>query len=166
MKLLFASLLLLTSIPALAQNVDDLYRQACGPKDTAFQVDHVQHPPAASPEPGKALVYFIQKESSRGIVTRVGLDGTWGGVILDNSYIPVSVSPGEHHLCAATQNRQNPDPVFAHFTAESGHVYYFLVRVTAADIGSTFTMELAPADRDEATYRIASEPRSVSKPKP
>src|SRR5580658_9737890 len=67
MRIVFAPLLLIASIPALAQSADVLYSQACGPKDANFAVEQVKGQPPASPDPGKALVYVIQKESSRGI---------------------------------------------------------------------------------------------------
>jgi len=166
MRIIFASVLLITFIPALAQSADALYGQACGPKDASFVVDQVKGQAPASPAPGKALVYVIQKESSRSIFTRIGLDGSWGGVIQDNSFIPISVSPGEHHLCAATQDRKHPEAELVHFKAEAGKVYFYLVRVTAADVGNGFTMAFDAVDRDEALYLIASYPQSVAKPKP
>ena len=166
MRIVLASVLLLTSIPALAQNADVLYGKACGPKDAGFAVEQVKGQPAASPAPGKALVYVIQKESSRGIFTRVGLDGSWGGAIQGNSFIPLSVNPGEHHLCAATQDRKHPEAELVHFKAEAGKVYFYLVRVTADDVGNGFTMAFDAVDRDEALYLIASDPQSVAKPKP
>ena len=166
MKMMLASALLFIAIPALAQSTDALYNQACGPKDKNFQVEHEQKRPPTSPDPGKALVYIIQKDSLRRVITRIGLDGSWGGVVQDNSYIPLSVEPGEHHLCAATQNEKHPEAEFAHFTAEAGKVYFYLIRGTAADVGSSITMTLQTVDRDEALYLIASDQQSVAKPKP
>ncbi|MES2392414.1 MAG: hypothetical protein V4555_12290 [Acidobacteriota bacterium] len=166
MRIIFASAFLLTSVSALAQNADTLYTQACGPKAASFQVDQVQGQPSTSPQPGKALVYVIQQISGPGIVTRIGLDGSWGGVIAGNSYIPLVVSPGEHHLCAATQNTKHPEAQLAHLNAQAGKVYYFLIRCRAADLGNSITMAFDPADRDEALYLIASDRQSVAKPKP
>jgi hypothetical protein len=164
MKVLFALLLLAVSASATAQTADAIYQQACGPKDARFVVEQVQGQPPAAPEPGKALVYFIQKQSAPIFVTRVGLDGAWVGVILHNSYIFVSVAPGEHHACAATQDRKKPGAELVHFTAEAGKTYYFLVRGNGG-YGDFATMEFGPADRDDALYSIASNPMSVSKPK-
>ena len=61
MKVLFAVLLLTMSTSAVAQTADALYRQACGPKDTSFEVRQVEGHPPTAPEPGKALVYFVQE---------------------------------------------------------------------------------------------------------
>jgi hypothetical protein len=123
----------------------------------------VKAQPPAAPEPGKALVYFIQKQGLPIFVTRVGLDGAWVGVIKHDSYIFASVAPGEHHVCAATQDKEHPGPELLHFTAEAGKVYYYLVRGTVgAEIA---TMEFGPADRDEALFLIASDLQSVASPK-
>jgi len=167
MKTPLLALFLLMSIPAAAQSADTLYQQACGPKDASFVVEQIKGQPA-TPEPGKALVYIIQKESGTHFTTRVGLDGAWVGVVQRDSYIPVSVAPGEHHLCAASQDRRNPDAELVHFMAEAGKVYYYLVRGTAANVGAGafLTMQFDAVDRDEALYLIASDPQSVAKPKP
>jgi len=164
MKIL-ALLWLLISMPALAQNADALYSAACGPKEASFVVDHVNGPSLTSPEPGKALVYIVQKESLGGIFTRIGLDGSWGGVVHDNSYIPLSVSPGEHHLCAATQDRKNPEAQLVHFRAEAGQVYFYLVRC-GTPAGAGIILSFDAVDSDEARYLIASNKQSVAKPKP
>ena len=166
MRIAFVLALLMTSVPAMAQSADALYGQACGPKDASFVVEQVKGQAPTSPAPGKALVYIIQKESARGIFSRIGLDGSWKGVIQDNSYIPLSVEPGEHHLCAATQNTKHPEAELVHLKAEAGKVYFYLISVTAADVGSEFIMAFNTVDRDEGLYLIASDPQSVAKPKP
>lgn len=167
MKALFALLLFAVSASATAQTADAIYKQACGPMDASFEVEQVKGQPPAAPEPGKALVYFIQKESGPYFTTRVGLDGSWVGVIQHDSYVFVSVVPGEHHACAATQDRKHPGAELVHFTAEAGNVYYYLVRGIAGSTGSGdfATMVFSAADRDEAHFLIASDPMSVSKPK-
>lgn len=164
----FAVLLLTFSISASAQTADAIYQRACGPKGAAFTVELVKGQPPTAPEPGKALVYFIQKETLPIFITRVGLDGAWVGVLQHASYIFASVAPGEHHACAATQDRKNPGPELVHFTAEAGKVYYYLVRGIAGggEYGSFATMDFRPADRDEALFLLASDPQSVATPKP
>ena len=169
MKALFAFLLFAVSASANAQTADAIYKQACGPKDASFDVEQVLDvEPSAAPEPGKALVYFIQKESGRPyFTTRVGLDGSWVGVIHD-SYFFVSVVPGEHHACAATQEQKHPGVELIHFTAEAGKTYYYLVRgiaATTSDSSNFATMMFGAADRDEALFLIASDPMSVAKRK-
>ncbi len=167
MKAFFALLLFAVSAPAFAQTAGAIYQQACGPKDAEFVVEQVKGQPPTAPEPGKALVYFIQKESGPYFTTRVGLDGAWVGAIQRDSYISVSVAPGEHHACAASQDRKNPGAELVHFTAEAGKVYYYLVRGIAGSVGygSFATMELGAADRDEALFLLASDPMSVAEPK-
>jgi hypothetical protein len=159
------SLLFAISLPASAQSNNYVYPQACGPKADKFVVEQVKGQPPSAPEPGKALVYFIQKQAGTDFTTRIGLDGAWKGVLLRDSYTVVSVAPGEHHACAASQNTKHPEAELVHFTAEAGKVYYYLVRgsaTTGSNSGPYITMLFGPADRDEALYLIASDPQSVA----
>lgn len=150
--------------------------QSCGTKNVWLNVklDHARYAPA-KPEPGKALVYFVQDTTEvfnniRAITTRVGLDGAWAGGLKSNSYFSVSVAPGEHHLCANFQAHaleKSADLAsgkmieLANFTAEAGKIYYFRVRYETAQF---LSMDFGPVDRDQALYMITSDPRSVSKP--
>jgi hypothetical protein len=87
------------------------------------------------------------------------------GVLLNDSYIFSSVTPGEHHACAATLNRKRPEVELLNFTVEAGKTYYCLAR----GIGGPYavgTMAFGPADRDEARYLIASDAQSVATPAP
>ena len=152
MKALPLSLLLIASLSASAQSADAIYQQACGPKDASFQLQQVKGNPPAQPEPGKALVYFIQKQSGMNFMTRIGLDGSWAGVIEGDSYIFASVAPGEHHVCAATMGLKDPEAEFVHFTAEAGKVYYYLVRGTAATRGERLLLD---ANRSRGSRRSA-----------
>jgi hypothetical protein len=165
MKAALAVLLLSASVSATAQTADAIYKQACGPLQARFVVAPAKGQPPAAPEPGKALVYFIQKGNAPDFTTRVGLDGAWAGVLEHDSYIFVSVAPGEHHACAATLNRKRPEVELVNFTVEAGKTYYYLLRGIAA-YESFGTMEFGPADRDEARYLIASDPHSVATPAP
>jgi hypothetical protein len=165
MKAALAVLLLTMSMSATAQTADDLYKQACGPLKAKFVVQPAKGQPPAVPEPGKALVYFIQKETGAPFTTRVGLDGAWLGVLQNDSYIFASVGPGEHHSCSATTNRKRPEAELLNFTVEAGKTYYYLVRGTGGPYAIP-TMEFGPADRDEARYLIASDPQSVATPTP
>lgn len=164
MKSLMAVFFLAISASTIAQTAEAIARQACGPKQAAFEVQLNEGKPPAVPEPGKALVYFIQKDTGTPFTTRIGLDGAWVGVVQHNSYIFASVAPGEHHACAATQNRKHLEAELMHFNAEAGKTYYYLVR-GIADYGGFATMLLSPADHDEALYLIASDPQSVATPK-
>ncbi len=165
MKALPLSLLLLVSLSASAQSADAIYQQACGPKNASFQLRQVKGNPPAQPEPGKALVYFIQKPSGINLMTRIGLDGSWAGVLEGDAYIFASVAPGEHHVCAASMGLKDPKAEFVHFTVQPGKVYYYLVRAELVENGF-LEMPIALADRDEALYLIASDPTTTAKPKP
>ena len=163
---------LLLAAPALGQNQPATAASACGPKDVIFDVkqDNSQHT-LAQPESGKALVYIIQE---RGIecgpggvcITKVGLDGVWAGAFKNNSYFPVSVEPGEHHMCANIQVGGGLGELkgFAHFVAEAGKVYFFRMY---ADRFENFPaiLDINPSDSDEAKYLIATSPLSVSRPR-
>ena len=84
-----------------------------------------------------------------------------------NSYLSVSVEPGEHHACANRQSRfaqANQMVALAHFTAEPGKVYYFRTRTFGN--GSQELFDLEEIDSDQAKYLIASYPLSVSHAKP
>lgn len=157
-----ALVVLFFAASALAQTPPGLATSACGPKSDSFDVklDKTQHT-LAQPEPGKALVYFIQEN---GAASRTGLDGAWVGVNKNNSYFAVSVEPGEHHVCADVRTPRGIPGVrvgLLHFTAEAGRVYYFDARVV---YGSQSYLFLGPVDTDEAKYLIDSYPLSVSTP--
>ena len=168
MRTILAVVLLTAS--ALAQEAS-VVTAACGPKvDFEVQRDESQHS-LASPEPGKARVYFIQ---DMGVViclgtcltTRIGLDGAWIGAEQHNSYFSVSVEPGAHHACVNRQSRfarANQMVALAHFTAEAGKVYYFRTR-TFGEKSEAF-LDLDPIDADQGQYLIARYPLSVSHPK-
>ena len=57
-----------------------------------------------------AVVYFIENDaeftSTPKPTTRMGIDGRWVGATHGNSYLFMTVDPGEHHLCASWQ--KNP----------------------------------------------------------
>jgi hypothetical protein len=124
--ILFAALM---SLPGLAQkpSLGDLppspVPPACGDLNAKFEVKTAKNPPAAEPEAGKALVYFIEEDINTELTThtsRVGIDGKWMGATYGSSYIFFSVNPGVRHVCATTQTGMDTDDVLtslAHFTA-------------------------------------------------
>ncbi|MFZ0773342.1 MAG: DUF2846 domain-containing protein [Candidatus Sulfotelmatobacter sp.] len=169
-----ALVLMLLAVSAFAQDHSPFVPgAACGPRGTTFGVkrDESQHA-LAQPEPGKALVYFVQDIGELSCLgscwtTKIGLDGAWVGANERNSYFSVSVEPGEHHVCANEQSRiarLSRLIAFTHFTAEAGKVYYFRTRVIAST--SEELLDMDPLDSDEARYLIVSYPLSVSHPKP
>ncbi len=165
MKVLLLTLLFTISLPLLAQSADGLYGQACGPLGERVAPEPAQGPAVTAPEPGKALVYVIQRDDHLRPSTRVGLDGRWVGVLERDAFIPLSVTPGEHHLCVATQNEKRREPELSHVNAEPGKVYYFVVRyeTVALGEGGFLTMTLEPVDRDEALYLMASDSEGSAK---
>jgi hypothetical protein len=174
-KSIFVLLLLTLSAFAQQESAAVAAAAACGPKGANFdlKMDDSQHT-LAQPEPGKALVYFIQ---DIGVVsclghcgtTRMAVDGAWVGANQHNSYFSASVEPGEHHVCASPQGHfvptlttsyVTPRSAFAHFTAEAGKVYYFRVRRFSAQNQELF--DLDAIDSDQGKYLIAWYPLSVS----
>jgi hypothetical protein len=164
-----ALIALLFAASAFAQAPIDSAASACGPDRVDFRVklDKSQHAPA-QPVPGKALIYFIH-DSGTSVVfayptTRVGVDGSWVGANHGDSYFPVSIEPGEHHVCADLQTSLYEDRTeFAHFRADAGKVYYYRTRLVMSR--SVELLELDPIDSDQGRYLIESFPLSVSKPK-
>jgi hypothetical protein len=173
MKIALVALLFAAS--AFAQSQYVALPTTCGPDKTHFEVtlDKSEHT-LAQPEVGKALVYFIQDDGLYGnhehFTVRIGLDGAWVGAYKNNSYFAVSMSPGEHHLCANVQSQFSVGSLvaLAHFTAEAGKVYYFRTQFLG---GMTSNEPIPPylsldqPDSDQAKYLIDSYPLSVSKRK-
>src|SRR2546430_1529256 len=169
MKTLSVLLLFAFTTSSFAQNAPTGAAAApgCGSDNTKFDVktDRSLHP-LVKPEPGKALVYFLQDDSyfqSRPRpTTRFGLDGNWVGATQANAYFYVSVDPGEHHLCADWQSFVSfnvaKKSAAAHFTAEAGGVYFFIVN-NRADSGREnerpMGMKLSALDRDEGQHLMS-----------
>lgn len=161
----------LLTASAFAQDKPADVNAACGPASVSYAVKQDDsHHALAQPQPGKALIYFIQTNpSSCGLgpacVTKIGLDGSWVGAFKNNSYFAVSVDPGEHHAC---MNIQSSTPLgkkvaFAHVTAEAGGVYYMDAKAVMRP--GTTRLQIDPIDSDQAKYLIASSPLSVSQPR-
>ncbi len=182
MKILSAFLLLAFATTCSAQNAPTGTAAApgCGGEDTKFDVktDRSKHPFVKS-EPGKALVYFLQDDSyfeqRPRPTTRFGLDGNWIGATQSNSYFYASVDPGEHHLCASWQSLVGfnvaQKSAAAHFTAEAGGVYFFVVNDRADAAGEhgeqqrPAGMKLSSLDGDEGQLLMSKFGFSTSRPK-
>jgi hypothetical protein len=142
---------------------------ACGLDNVKFSVHLNDNPPqAAPPQPGKALVYFIQDGNWDGYsnpTTRIALDGNWVGANHGVSYFSTTLDPGEHHACALTQSSllQGQQLELAHFTAEAGRTYYFRMRLIG--VRSAVVLDFEPVDSDQGAYMAATFPLSESKPK-
>jgi hypothetical protein len=168
--LLFTSWLFSTT-PANPTQSSSLGAPGCGPAHIKFEVntDREQHG-VPNPEPGKALVVFLQDDSQFNSkprpTARFGVDGTWAGATHANSYFYVAVDPGEHHLCTSWQSRvvltrPSRSTSAAHFTAQAGEIYYFRAqdRVISDFNGAAVSdpeVKLEPLDPDEAMVLLKS----------
>ena len=176
--LLFAASVLLSS-NSMAQS-----GPGCGPANVKFDVKTGKaQNNAPTPEPGKALVFFLQDDlnfSSRPRpTTRFGIDRTWVGATHSNSYFYVQVDPGEHHICANWQSTVIVSSVpkrptaANHFTAEVGKSYYFRARdITQVrnpdgkvEVVSEAEVVLEPVESDEAQVLVNTFSFSSSHPK-
>jgi hypothetical protein len=135
---------------------------ACGPKEARLtvkpDVDHAQ------PEAGKALLYVIEDDGiagrflmGAGITVRVGLDGAWVGAVNHHSrFIWLSLSPGDHHLCAdwrqSPLERHDRAVSLVHINAEADKTYYFRVREFGRD---EHFLDLDPIDSDQGKLLMA-----------
>lgn len=130
---------------------------ACGPQNIHFNVKlDKSRVPLPKPEPRKALVIFIQdlgtEQFGIGVhpTIRIGVDGKWVGAAKSNSYLPVSVNQGVHHVCINWDSAMLDQPVeLAHLHAIAGAVYYLRWRILGDG-----NLLLAPVDTDEAQYQI------------
>jgi hypothetical protein len=170
MNFLLATFLLTSLAFAQDQSSGSAKVPACGAPDSRFEIktDTAQHP--AQPEPGKALVYFIQDDSDFASrprpTTRVGMDGQWVGATHGDSYFYFSVDPGIHHLCASWQGAEETsrNTAAAHFTAEAKGVYYFAAKDSSQYRGpASITFNLL--DSDEGQLLTNELEFSVSQPK-
>jgi hypothetical protein len=168
-------IVMLLAISASAQAPANGVKSACGPQNAAFDMTTEPADQPQAVEPGKARAYFIQDDGPGGVhqhyTVRIGLDGGWVGAYKHNSYFTISVSPGEHHICANVQSKSpaGRNFAFAHFTAEPGKTYYFRTQFLA---GLTTQYPIYPylaldqPDSDEAMYLITSFPLSVPQHNP
>ncbi len=178
MKILLAGLLFFFATSAFAQNApahtETAAAPGCGDPKIKFDVstNRSQHP-FAKPDPGKALIYFLQDEtnflSRPRPTTRFGLNGSWIGATQSDAYFYFSVDPGEHHLCADWQSfvsvNTSQTSAAAHFTAEEGGVYFFIVYNHAGNYQGPAGMKFLPLDSDEAQLLMSKFGFSTSHPK-
>jgi hypothetical protein len=127
----------------------------------AVKLDDSQHA-IAQPEPGVAHIYFI--EDGGGVrwigypLVRVGIGGRWVGALKRDSYLSVSVDPGEQHLCAATGDGHI---ALAHVVVEAGKTYYYRIRISS-DSAVVEYLSLNPVDSDEAAFQIGMFPVAIA----
>ena len=153
-----------SAVLAQAQTPGKHLAPSCGPDEVKFEVKTEKNShPIGQPDGGKALVYFLEDDSEFGSfprpTTRAGVDGEWVGATHGNSYFYFFVDPGERHLCAGWQTWVGPGvdvahkTAVAHFTAEPGGVYYFLVRnIFRRGDDRPPLIKLEPLDSDEGRF--------------
>lgn len=173
---------LLLAVPFLLIYPTTLFAQTgpgCGPANVKFEVSTTKRAPAAaSLEPAKARVFFLQDDLrfQGGVrpTTRFGIDGQWVGATHANSYFYVEVDPGEHDVCANWQSVHFPSAIYvpkrataaAHLTAEAGKTYYFRAEDTTkmdhtggendTKVVTRAQVIFEPVDPDEARVLINS----------
>ena len=162
-------MILLFASSAFAQNAPSATGTAaapgCGPADFSH--------PVTQPEPGKALVYFLQDDKvfvSRPRPTvKWGMDGNWVGATQADNYFYLSVDPGEHHLCTEWESAMlinaSRQSAAAHFTAEAGQIYYFRAQDFYGRESGAANMKLGPVDSDEAQLLMTQFGFNTSHPK-
>lgn len=169
-RLLPLTLIFLFPSPAPAQ---DLGAPGCGDPKIKFDVKSDKQQQPLQPEPGKALIVFLQDDSEFNSrprpTTRMGIDGAWVGATQSSAYFFYSVDAGVHHLCASWQTTVGPGSshkaAAAHFTAEANGVYYFVARDTWWRDGGSPAIYLEPLDSDEGQLMANKFSFSTSHPK-
>jgi hypothetical protein len=146
----------------------------CGPGGAQFAVKTGDARPDQQGAASRAVVYFIEDDAEFASIpkptTRMGIDGRWVGATHGNSYLFVTVDPGEHHLCASWQKNVvlgggGRQGAAAHFTAEAGGVYYFEAKNRWwRDVGRA-EMSLKPLDNDEGQLLVGKYAYSSSQAK-
>jgi len=159
--------MVLLSCCALAQDETAISRAeaGCGPRDAKFEIKTESQHPAPTPEPRKALIYFV---ADGHLTSILGVDAKWVGAVSDGKYFFVPIAPGEHHVCAMLQSlskgRERGQRVSVHsLKAEPGGTYYFRTRMVGINTG--FVLELTQLDPDEGSWFIAWSSFSTSHPK-
>jgi hypothetical protein len=158
------SLILATPVRSLASP------DFCGDDKAKWNVVlHQQQQSLADPEPAKAQVVFIEDADMRQscllctVTTRVAVDGEWAGANQGNSYLILSIAPGEHHLCTSWQSTRRflkHKKGQASFTAEQGETYFYRIRITRMG----YDLQLVPVDKDEGAFRLKSATFSTATP--
>ena len=161
MKMPLAILFFLIASPLFAQNTPagSVATPPCGSSDVRFDVktDGKKHP-MAQPEPGKAMLYFIEDDTNYQSfpkpTTRFAIDNKWVGATHGNSYFYASIDPGEHHLCAEWQSVALFDAgrkaAAAHLIAQAGSAYFFRMENIWIRDSQISRNKLEPLDSDEA----------------
>jgi hypothetical protein len=154
---LAVAMLLAFSVPARAK--DKILPDACGAAGTEFEIKAKADQPApGGPDADKAqIVFIVDGDKHRNV--RFGVDGSWAGAAEGNSYFVVTVTPGEHHLCADWMHSKSPANTAA-FTAEAGKRYYFDEAITGA--GGSAGHFVPPSPGYAGGHRVGGSPATLS----
>jgi hypothetical protein len=142
---------------------------ACESEPAKFQIKPLSGNPPAQPEPGKALLFLIEKDVDGAAFSTptasIDMDGKWLGATHGASYFYLMVDSGVHHFCSTVKfgGLMGSGRAMAHLNAEAGNVYYFEVKNTVFP-GDADT-ELLSIDSDEGQYLISGSDLVVALPK-
>jgi hypothetical protein len=167
------ALILLLSLvstgPVFAQQQNNRLQPSCGDRRVRFDVRTTKSGTDTNLEPGKSEVYMVEVATPafpfdrRKITIRIGLDGEWVGAVKGtNTYMPIAVTPGKHHMCAERQSVQaslERAAGFTTFVAEPNKRYYFRARFTEHS-GVT----LDSISEDEGRLLVSSSGRAIASP--
>jgi hypothetical protein len=141
----------------------------CGPSQVQFdvKVDETLHM-LAQPEAGKAIVYVVE-DYIGGPTMRVGVDGSWAGATNGRSYLYISLTPGDHNVCAEWQSnvfKKTSERVGVARTLSVEAVKIYYLRITFIEIEkASGRINLELTDNAEGQFLISSSALSNSHPK-
>ena len=145
---------------------------ACGPLNTQIKV--ALDPTLSLPKPPSqnALVNFVFDThiwggliKTRGPVIKVGVDGKWVGALQNQSYFPLRIPPGEHHVCFAEKSLLYGNFIaLQQVEARKGTTQYLAAYMLDAespngDAGGMY-MTAYPVNRDEGKMLVQASARS------
>lgn len=165
----FLAFILLTASSAWTARAAVVLPDACGKNEVKFDIRAEKSSPiAASPGEHNAQIVFVETlhKPSNVLVkptVRFGVDGAWVGAAKADSYFTVSVVPGEHHLCAASQSHLksfSKDVGLTALTAQPGKTYFveFKVNLIPTDQGASAVTSFSKIDGDEGRFHLKTYP--------
>jgi hypothetical protein len=149
-------------VPASAENIHMIEMErthamldACGPahrhiNNRAFTTNQY----LASPEAGKALVYFFFDPNSLGggILgphIHIGVDGKWVGALAPPFFAALNLAPGTHHVCARwSAPMVGPYVELDTLHAQAGKTYAYTTSLLT-DMHSSNILLMQPTDPDQ-----------------
>jgi hypothetical protein len=163
-------LVLAVSTSLASAQTPSVTKTACGPAGTHIPATASEsNQETMKPVPGKGMLYLLMDDGISGnnqhYTVKMGVDGAWVGAYRVNSYIAVSLDPGEHHLCANVQSASSWGRIvaLAHLKVVPGETYYFRTTFLAglnSQYASAPFLSFEPLDSDEGKYLIETLPRA------